>query len=669
MRVRSRISGRERELDGSPMLPSVYEQVGGVEARVVPGGIDHDSPAEFLGGWPDPLDLLAIERVVAPLEATRAWNAWVGTLPLVPKLGDAARLQPLDRIILRHLAHLQHVCQKPRLHLRVEEERLPISRARRVPERATSVLVSHPEDWEHRTLRSVRPSRVLARQTEDEWDLYENRVAARLVDHLLRYAGRRVEELRRIQQMYEEGSDFAEDTRGSLWRGGRLFELWGAYFTDNALARELEETLSRMTRMQRDLQALLDSPLYQEIPRRTFVALSLQTTNILVNDPHYRKIAELWREWARLGHVPQPGREDLRKARHAECASFDAFSRLVVIRALSGLGYTPARAPESAAKLRLEGPLGGVQLSVRKDGVMLLSTIGGQLQVTPILSGLAGDDLPGVWRELAREADHPTLILLLGRRDGLSLEDPVLDLAFAGWLEPRVQLISPWSIDSVERIGRVLGSWISANAGVEYPPAATVRPDPGVVLPAWLRREGDRVLVVAPATADEVAVFQSACDHHRGKLTAAKKLAEQKHERSDPGKLNSLPALRSLAALAPSLEPMAACPVCHTDALSSFEPRVAPGAPRTWWCRCPGCKSEWGTRACAVCKQPFPVLMPAMKERHPGGDEPAVDWVDRYYGRDLWAEPCWRPGPADRFRCGKCGVCPGGGCARCASAQ
>jgi hypothetical protein len=134
-----------------------------------------------------------------PSATSRRGTRCATTPPVAQKLAERARPQPLDLEIARHLQHLQHVCHKPRLHLRVEEERLPVSRARRTPVRAVAELVSHPGDWEHRTLRSIQPSRVLARQIEDEWNLYENRVAVRLVDHLLAYLAKRLEELAKDQ--------------------------------------------------------------------------------------------------------------------------------------------------------------------------------------------------------------------------------------------------------------------------------------------------------------------------------------------------------------------------------------------------------------------------------------------------------------------------------------
>ena len=116
------------------------------------------APEDVLGRWPDELETDAVVRLAETVGEVATWAACATTPPVAQRLAERARPQPLDLEIARHLQHLQHVCHKPRLHLRVEEERLPVSRARRTPVRAVAELVSHPGDWEHRTLRSIQPS-------------------------------------------------------------------------------------------------------------------------------------------------------------------------------------------------------------------------------------------------------------------------------------------------------------------------------------------------------------------------------------------------------------------------------------------------------------------------------------------------------------------------------
>lgn len=665
MRVRSRLTNLDGDLPLGEVLPSHYWIPTG--ARIVPDGLATDDQPAFLAGWPDPLSLWAVERVVDPLDGIKNWDEWVNTLPLVPRIDETARLTRFDRMILESLGHLQHVCHKPRLHLKIEEERLPISRARRVPERATAALVSHPEDWEHRTLRDVRPSRILATQIEDLCDLYENRVAARLVDKLLEYVGARVEVLREIKEMHDEGINFIDETRGGLWRGRRLFDLWGQFFVDDALSRGLTEALQAMESVQQDLRALLDSRLYVEVPRNTFVGLALRPTNILLNDARYREIAKLWREWALHGHVPEPTRDELRKQRQRECRSFDRYALLVVLRALAGLGMAPASEAtiQSGRQVELVGGTRSANLRFGDDGVVLLSSCDRQLRIVPMLAAVLTDEFPRFWQALVSDVETPAVVMLLGRQRDLSANNRALELALSGWPEPKVLFVSPWSIDSVERASRVLAAWLAAHAMPKDLPTAQVKPDPGVPLPNWLWRDGDRVVAVAPPDGGNRAAFDSECAEQLVGLKAEQERARVSRRAFDPGRINALGPLRELARAAEDLAPLADCPVCGKNARERFESRVSPGSPATWTCRCDGCSSQWGTRVCGECREAFPVLAPGGARPHPGGESPPADWIDRNFGRDLWAVPCWRPDRPDTFRCSRCSKCPGGGCSFC----
>ncbi len=665
MRVRSRISGRTSELLAGSVVPDQFVRDDPAHTRLVPDGTAE--PLAYLGRWPEPLDLEMVEQVAHQLADATAWSDRVAVLPLVPAIDAAVRLSPLDRHILGDLAHLQFVCKRPRLNLKIEEERLPIARARRFPERSTAALVAHPEDWEHRTLSSIRPARVLAIQIEDEWDLYENRVAVRLVDHLLAYLGRRVDTLRKIQRTYEEGEDFADETRGSHRRGRRLFTLWGRLFTAPSLHDELMISLRLLARAQRDLQALLDTRLYQHIPRSTSVAVALRPTNILTNDPHYRKVADLWRAWARDGHIRRPSRAELARTRQRQCRAFDAFAELVVLRALHDLGYAPVDSAVPGPTFDLRGPYSSLTVTHDVAGVLSLVAHGQRLRVVPLLGRLTTQDLPGIWSALAGDADPTTLILALGRpHDSLAHEAPALARALAGWSAPRFVLISPWSIDSVERTARALSLWLAAGISPNYPPTTTLRPKPQADLPSWIHVHLESYRVVAPATDSEILAFQAACAARTTALQDQQQQARVRRLQFDPSELHSLAQLSHLADRARSLAPFTRCPVCdHPN--NAFEPRVAV-EPATWWSVCSACDAQWGTRRCNACRMAYPILVHPMKLGAPADDPPSPDWIDRAYGRDIWAEPCWRPQRAT-FRCSACGVCDGGTCSQCPSGR
>ena len=72
-----------------------------------------------------------------------------------------------------------------------------------MPAAAASYLAAHTEDWDRPLLRGILPKRILAEIRQDQIDIYENRVAARLLDNLGGYLNRRIQRLRRISEISE----------------------------------------------------------------------------------------------------------------------------------------------------------------------------------------------------------------------------------------------------------------------------------------------------------------------------------------------------------------------------------------------------------------------------------------------------------------------------------
>jgi hypothetical protein len=112
------------------------------------------------------------------------WRELEAISPTVPDLGNKIKLTSFERAILRALSYVEEVCARPKAYLKFETTRVLVSQARRIPARAIAYLAAHTEDWERPTLRAVQPKRILAEVRQDEFDIYENRVATRLVDRL-----------------------------------------------------------------------------------------------------------------------------------------------------------------------------------------------------------------------------------------------------------------------------------------------------------------------------------------------------------------------------------------------------------------------------------------------------------------------------------------------------
>lgn len=681
IRYQSRLGGGAVVLP-NPALCDAWTADGHRFAGDLPGlGADQ----AFLGTWPDDLDADAVVRLAAVIGEGSEWEVMSATPAVAQKLGERARPQPLDLEIMRHLQHLQHVCHRPRLHLRIEEERVPVSRARRSPTRAVAELVSHPGDWEHRTLKSIQPSRVLARLVEDEWNLYENRVAVRLVDHLLKYLAKRLEELRKIEAALAAGRDHSDKAHTSFWRARRVYQLWADTLTTKT-EDDLRATMRRLEIAQRDLQALLGAPLYAEIPKRLAVPLVLKPTNILVNDAHYRKVAALWRAWVKFGHKRQETIEQRTSRRQQEGRAWDKFVLLLVARAAGALGWS---ASGSAASWTLHRK-GWEALELRQDpgGIVTIRSPHGTIRLLPLCASLVGaDPLAVVTAIRPWDADSGEVVVVhLGverRKDADATREaemirleavPTAETDRAnGWtFGGRAVLFgcSPWSIDSEERMARLLSGWLNRRAVDRFPVHRSFSSLPPVPPEwTWMRAAGpDVVAFRSPTEGEGRAAKAWAAAQLRELETQAlrAKQARQAFARAPIAAVEAFPAF--VDAAVNGLGNLGDCPVCAE--IGTVEPRPGQrtdGADATWWARCSHCESEWGLRPCRGCGSKFRVLAAAvgLDPRTVATTVSAADWPDKVYGRDVWAQPCGAASGLGNYRCAACGVCPGGGCARC----
>ena len=220
---------------------------------------------------PDEQDIAALLQLGELLrnKAEGGWLEWSDISPLAPGLDEAVKPHPLEDSIERELNHLAAVCRNPRTHIHVETERVLVARARRIAPDAPAWLASHTEDWDHRKITGIQPRRILAEVREEQWDLYENRIAVRLIDALVTWLRRRIAEVRRVLDdifARMEGFDGSESTR---YRTERICRLWGeAWARDANLGRQTAEcTLRRLESLLYRVLGLMDSRLYQRISR------------------------------------------------------------------------------------------------------------------------------------------------------------------------------------------------------------------------------------------------------------------------------------------------------------------------------------------------------------------------------------------------------------------
>ncbi len=308
---------------------------------------------------------LALDAVVAIIGRT---DLAAGTLPsplLPPELGrqiDPSELETvLDEVFAR--GHLETITEHPRLSMRYDSELLPVDRARRLDNGFQRHLAAHSECWAARTLSGIVPKAVVARISEDEPHIYENRVFARLVDHLERYLRGRIARLEEIGESCRKALAFENSQDVDYRLRQDICDVWGEASDAQDLLARNDERLQRLRNWLKRIRGLQDGELYAAIPRKAEIGLSLSATNLLLHDTHYRQLRRLWQAWLAATASERERPAQVLERRRIEQRSYEQYVGLVLLRALQQLGFEVTM--RDAAHGRAEQPRWPERLTLR----------------------------------------------------------------------------------------------------------------------------------------------------------------------------------------------------------------------------------------------------------------------------------------------------------------
>lgn len=413
---------------------------------LVPDGSDRCLLDEALHGFVPSNALLSpqAELFASALESLDAEFSRQATLrsPLMPAevINEQSHLLPFEVSLLDVISkgHLHQVSLRPRLDLHYEDEVTDVARAKRMAKGALVHLASHSECWQRQTLSGVIPRKVLARFSEDDYNTYENRVYARLLDRIERHLWRRIATVEQLQGTLSKALEFYGADGLDHRLANAICALWGQTFSNQEMTSEashlLGETLRQLKVASKAIAGLKQTGLYPLVPRSAQANGGLHLTNILSHDAHYRHVAVLWEELrkveGRAGKTPQ---ERHQQNRHLA----SAYSRY------AGLMLGHALAPYLDGKD--EAQWAGRTLSLRSSGLEweLVSALPGEgakvvLTVVPWFSFTERPgDAPG----------QPQRIIAWPALEQVSNEAALE----AGWIA-----LSPFDLYGVERFGHLV---------------------------------------------------------------------------------------------------------------------------------------------------------------------------------------------------------------------
>ena len=179
--------------DGSGVI-----RIDGEERKVAPVEHSNKDQADYA---------LSEEAIIDIAEKIRSGSDPSKVSPILPaEIAGQSELDELERKLKDVLrgGHLHSISDRPRRDLRYDNLVAPVARVRRLATSALNHLASHSDCWQKRTLSGVQPRKILARFSEDDYAIYENRLYKRLLDRLDRRIAKRLAFMRALNLRLEE---------------------------------------------------------------------------------------------------------------------------------------------------------------------------------------------------------------------------------------------------------------------------------------------------------------------------------------------------------------------------------------------------------------------------------------------------------------------------------
>jgi hypothetical protein len=260
--------------------------------------------------------------------------------PMLPsEMAEECQLEDLEVSLIDVIrdGHLHSISERPRIDLRYDDFVAPVGRARRLASSALTHLASHSDCWQQRTLEGIRPRKILARFSEDDYALYENRLYKRLIERLDRHLSKRLARIKGVNSRLEQALEFQNSEHVHHRLRNRICSLWGESYQNDDTGGKLaagKDVLSKLESLLRIIRGLKQHGLYISIPVAASVPDQLHRTNILNHDPHYSHLPVLWEKLKNDIDDRQLTPEEKLAKHHRLQDAYSKYVGLVIRRAL-----------------------------------------------------------------------------------------------------------------------------------------------------------------------------------------------------------------------------------------------------------------------------------------------------------------------------------------------
>jgi len=426
--------------------------------------------------------------------------------PLVPNsvFDSETQLKPLEKMLqdVIEKGHLHHIAYNPRMDMRYDEELIDVSRAKKISNNAHRYLAGHSETWQQRSLVGIRPKKVLAKVSDDELLIYENKVFAQLLDKLRFYVASRLNDLVEQKSNLQAALNLGDSSDTYYKLCNQLCELWAenltADETENILS-QLEETILYNQQLLSTIKTLQSSGLYVQIPPpHRKVGDQLHKTNILNYDQHYRHLNRLWSTLYEQKNKTPSFKEKIESYLKFQHDYVEEYSLLIILKAFSDLGFQIHKLEDQSSSYTLRRGSLTFRLYLEIDlKIWKISSQRDVLNIVPIandIDELSLDEL---------EHDPNLVIFSLGTEKTSNQSD-------------RLVWVNPFNFEAVEKLIVILLKWIYKPILQSYSKDLKLGRVPQSVrnelsLHAYIVHQDDQIQLINMLSSQQLSTLESVC--------------------------------------------------------------------------------------------------------------------------------------------------------------
>lgn len=228
-------------------------------------------------------------------------------VPFLQGIEDCIELTNFEKMLLKKLSDIKHMCVNPTSSLEREIQKENIGKAKRISNRGYEYLSCHTEDWNYKSIVSFKPNRVLSEVLEEKTDIYENRLLVAFVKRTIEYLEKRIIETEYIKEFLDEYQKcLTESSETTMYweKRNRNIVLFTAVYEPKKGTSSLDTSSMKVSNTQNSLKLAHNKlikysacPIFDEIIFNKNSKIAFHDTNVLINDKYYKSLRLLWKEF------------------------------------------------------------------------------------------------------------------------------------------------------------------------------------------------------------------------------------------------------------------------------------------------------------------------------------------------------------------------------------